>query len=60
MSQSPVDLDTLTVPELTALIEAAEAKRSGKMDGAKAAPSVREVVWRLEMISHFQRGGTEG
>jgi len=22
--------------------------------------SVREVVRRLEMISHFQRGGTEG
>src|SRR3954451_7780198 len=23
-------------------------------------PSVREVVRRLEVISHFQRGGTEG
>jgi putative transposase len=29
------------------------------IDG-EAAPSVREVVRRLEMISHFQRGGTEG
>jgi hypothetical protein len=32
------------------------------IDGANlyaASPSVREVVRRLEMISHFQRGGTE-
>ena len=35
--KSPVDLDALTVPELAALIEAAEAKRSEKMDGAKVA-----------------------
>ena len=26
----------------------------------RMTPSVREVVRRLEMISHFQRGGTEG
>jgi DNA-binding protein H-NS len=29
------DLDHLTVPELTALIEAAQAKRQEKMEGAK-------------------------
>src|SRR3954465_6565076 len=28
--------------------------------GGLAPPYVREVVRRLEMISHFQRGGTEG
>jgi hypothetical protein len=27
---------------------------------ASVPPCVREVVRRLEMISHFQRGGTEG
>ncbi len=27
---------------------------------ALGVPSVREVVWCLEMISRFQRGGTEG
>ena len=32
-----VDLDQLTVPQLTALIAAAEAKRRDKLDGAKAA-----------------------
>lgn len=31
------DLDALTVPELTALIEAAEAARDGRMAGARAA-----------------------
>ena len=31
------DLDRLTVPELTALVEAAQAKRQEKMEGAKAA-----------------------
>jgi DNA-binding protein H-NS len=30
-----VDLDQLSVPELTALIEAAEAKRRDKLEGAK-------------------------
>ena len=28
--------------------------------GDRQPPSVREVVRRLDMISHFQRGGTEG
>ena len=32
-----MDLDGLGVPELTALIEAAQAKRAEKMEGAKAA-----------------------
>jgi DNA-binding protein H-NS len=36
-SKPPFDLDHLTVPELTALIEAAQAKRQEKMEGAKAA-----------------------
>ena len=36
-SKPPVDLDRLTVPELTALIEAAQAKRQEKMAGAKEA-----------------------
>jgi DNA-binding protein H-NS len=31
-----VNLDQFSVPELTALIEAAEAKRRDKLDGAKA------------------------
>ena len=31
------DLDRLTVPELAALIEAAQAKRQEKMEGAKTA-----------------------
>ncbi|MFC7478523.1 H-NS family nucleoid-associated regulatory protein [Dankookia sp. GCM10030260] len=33
----PIDLDRLTVPELTSLIEAAQAKRQEKMQGAKEA-----------------------
>ena len=36
-SKQPFDLDRLTVPELTALIEAAQAMRQEKMEGAKAA-----------------------
>lgn len=36
-SKQPVDLDRLTVPELVALINAAEAKRQEKITGAKAA-----------------------
>lgn len=36
-SKPPVDLDRLTVPELTALIEAAQAKRQEKMAGAREA-----------------------
>ena len=36
-SKSAFDLDRLTVPELAALIEAAQAKRQEKMEGAKAA-----------------------
>lgn len=36
-SKPPFDLDRLSVPELTNLIEAAEAKRQEKMEGAKAA-----------------------
>lgn len=36
-SKPSVDLDRLTVPELSALIEAAQAKRQEKMVGAKAA-----------------------
>ena len=35
--KSPVDLDRFTVPELTALIQAAEAMRTAKMEDAKAA-----------------------
>lgn len=35
--RNSVDLDRMTVPELTALIAAAEAKRSEKMDEAKLA-----------------------
>src|SRR4051794_26861983 len=35
--KKPFDLDRLTVPELTALIEAAQAKRQEKMEDAKAA-----------------------
>jgi hypothetical protein len=30
------------------------------IDAEGRPPCVREVVRRLEMISHFQRGGTEG
>jgi hypothetical protein len=30
------------------------------MVDVRLPPCVREVVRRLEMISHFQRGGTEG
>ena len=36
-SKLPFDLDSLTVPELAALIEAAQAKRQEKMEGAKTA-----------------------
>lgn len=36
-SKPPFDLDRLTVPELSALIEAAQAKRQEKMAGAKEA-----------------------
>ena len=36
-SKPPFDLDRLTVPELAALIEAAQAKRQEKMEGARAA-----------------------
>lgn len=36
-SERAIDLDHLSVPELTALIEAAQAKRQEKMEGAKAA-----------------------
>ncbi len=36
-SKPPFDLDRLTVPELAALIEAAQAKRQEKMEGAKTA-----------------------
>lgn len=36
-SKPPFDLDRLTVPELVALIEAAQAKRREKMEGAKTA-----------------------
>lgn len=36
-SKSIVDLDRLTVPELAALIEAAQAKREEKLAGAKEA-----------------------
>ena len=35
--KSPIDLDALTVPELTALILAAEDKRKEKFEGAKKA-----------------------
>jgi hypothetical protein len=48
-------------------MKAAKAKKAAGMPRASQepaargkAPSVREVVRRLEMISHFQRGGTEG
>lgn len=33
----PIDLNVFSVPELSALIEAAQAKRQEKMEGAKAA-----------------------
>jgi DNA-binding protein H-NS len=36
-SKKPVDLDHLTVPELTALIEAAQTKRQEKMEGARTS-----------------------
>ncbi len=36
-SKPPFDLDRLTVPELAELIEAAQAKREEKMEGAKSA-----------------------
>ncbi|WP_211259618.1 H-NS histone family protein [Belnapia moabensis] len=36
-SKPPIDLDRLTVPELAALIEAAQAKREEKLKGAKEA-----------------------
>ena len=36
-SKPPFDLDRLTIPELAALIEAAQAKRREKMEGAKTA-----------------------
>jgi DNA-binding protein H-NS len=36
-SKPPFDLDRMTVPELAALIEAGQAKRQKKMEGAKAA-----------------------
>lgn len=36
-SKPPFDLDRLTVPELAALIEAAQSKRQEKMADAKAA-----------------------
>ena len=36
-SKPPFDLDRLTVPELAALIEAAQAKREEKMEDAKSA-----------------------
>ena len=36
-SKPPFDLDRMTVPELAALIEAAQAKRQEKMEGAKTA-----------------------
>ena len=36
-SKPHFDLDRLTVPELAALVEAAQAKRQEKMEGAKSA-----------------------
>jgi len=36
-SKPPIDLDRLSVPELTTLVEAAQAKRQEKLEGAKAA-----------------------
>ncbi len=45
----------------TLVAEIASACAAGaRLAPACGPPTVREVVRRLEMISHFQRGGTEG
>ena len=47
-SKQLIDLDRLTVPELTALIEAAQAKRQEKMEGA-----------RTSLLAEFQHKAAE-
>ena len=57
-------LERLLVDSVAAMLKTGHASLDRvAQDGMRvraAAPSVREVVRRLEMISHFQRGGTEG
>jgi hypothetical protein len=45
---------------LSSDVKSAGGGISEDLAAASPAPYVREVVRRLEMISHFQRGGTEG